>query len=209
MNCEQQLSDLDPYLDAELDPRRTAEFEAHAAQCQDCGRRLAQARRLARALAADPVAGPSEEYTQRALTQARKRQRPPRIVAAGFVAAFSASIVTLIYTGLMVGAPNRDADEVLPVIAMSLAEPRTVNLVFAADMALDDVSLRVDLPRGIELLGYEGERQVRWSTHLQAGKNVLPLQLRATDALGGFLTARLRYEDEEKVFRINVSVSDG
>jgi hypothetical protein len=143
------------------------------------------------------------------LTQARKRQRPPRIVAAGFVAAFSASIVTLIYTGLMVGAPNRDADEVLPVIAMSLVEPRTVNLVFDADMALDDVSLRVDLPRGIELLGYEGERQVRWSTHLQAGKNVLPLQLRATDALGGFLTARLRYEDEEKVFRINVSVSDG
>lgn len=209
MNCEQHQTSLNSYLDKALDAQRAAEFEAHAAQCQDCGRRLAQARRITRAPAADTVAGPGEGTTQRALTVAHKPQRPPRIVAAGFVAAFSASILTLIYTGLMVGAPNRDADEVLPVITMSLAEPRTTNLVFAADMALDDVSLRIDLPRGIELLGYEGERQVRWSTRLQAGKNVLPLQLRATDALGGFLTARLRYEDGEKVFRINVSVSGG
>jgi hypothetical protein len=209
MNCERHQANVDAYLDAELDPRLDAEFEAHAEGCVDCGRRLAQARRLSNALAAYPAASPRQGFFDQALAEARKRQRPPRVIAAGFVAAFAASILTLIYTGLMVGAPNRDADAVLPMVSMSVSEARTVNLVFAADMPLDDVSLRIDLPRGVELLGYEGERQVRWKTRLQQGQNVLPLQLRATDALGGFLTAHLRYADEEKVFRINVSVSDG
>lgn len=36
------------------------------------------------------------------------KRRPPHLIAAGFVAAFAASVFTLIYTGLMVGPPTRE-----------------------------------------------------------------------------------------------------
>lgn len=39
-----------------------------------------------------------------------RRRRPPRLIAAGFIAAFVASIATVIYTGLLVTAPQRDDD---------------------------------------------------------------------------------------------------
>ncbi len=37
-----------------------------------------------------------------------RRRRPPRLIAAGFIAAFVASIATVIYTGLLVNAPRQD-----------------------------------------------------------------------------------------------------
>ena len=39
-----------------------------------------------------------------------RRRRPPRLIAAGFIAAFVASIATVIYTGLLVTAPQREDD---------------------------------------------------------------------------------------------------
>jgi hypothetical protein len=209
MNCTVDGADLDAYLDDALDAERRARFEAHAADCASCRARLARARTLARALAELPVPPPPPGFEARVLAGARVVQRPPRIVAAGFVAAFAASVLTLIYTGLMVGPPKRDSVDPLPVVEMTLDERRTVNLVFAADMPLEEVSLQVALPPGVDLLGYEGRRQVRWSTRLQEGPNLLPLDLVATDAAGGRLTARLRHGGREKVFRIDLAVNDG
>lgn len=209
MHCAQHEADLDDYLDGELDAGRRAGFEAHAADCRHCAERLERARALARSLAAYPVQGPAPQFEARVLAGARVVQRPPRIVAAGFVAAFALSVLTLIYTGLMVGPPRRDAADPLPLVKMTLDERRTINLVFATDMPLDDVTLRIALPRGVELEGYEGQREVRWSTQLQEGKNLLPLELVATDTIGGRLTARLTHGGREKVFRIDLTVTDG
>jgi anti-sigma factor RsiW len=153
MNCTVDGADLDAYLDDALDAERRARFEAHAADCASCRARLARARTLARALAELPVPPPPPGFEARVLAGARVVQRPPRIVAAGFVAAFAASVLTLIYTGLMVGPPKRDSVDPLPVVEMTLDERRTVNLVFAADMPLEEVSLQVALPPGVDLLG--------------------------------------------------------
>lgn len=209
MSCTEHAAEIDAYLDDALDAERRARFDAHAAGCAGCAARLQQASSLARALAALPMQAPAPGFEARVLAGARVVRRPPRIVAGGFVAAFAASILTLIYTGLMVGPPKRDSVDPLPLVQMTLDERRTVNLVFAADMPLEDVTLRVALPPGVELLGYEGLRQVRWRTRLQAGKNVLPLDLVATDTIGGRLIARLAHGDSEKVFRVDLAVSGG
>ncbi len=37
-----------------------------------------------------------------------RRGRPPRLIAAGFIGAFAASIATIIYTGLLVEGPRRE-----------------------------------------------------------------------------------------------------
>lgn len=78
MDCERFREQLDACRAGRLDAEAARAHAAHAAECADCAR------------------------------HARARGRPPRLVTAGFLGAFAASILTLIYTGLKV----READSV-------------------------------------------------------------------------------------------------
>jgi predicted anti-sigma-YlaC factor YlaD len=122
MICTTHGAELDAHLDDALDVEQRARFEAHAVDCLSCRERLAQAESLARALADLPVPAPPPGFEARVLAGARVVRRPPRIVATAFVAAFALSILTLIYTGLMVGPPRRDTVEPPPVVEMTLDE---------------------------------------------------------------------------------------
>ena len=94
-----------------------------------------------------------------------------------------------------------------PTVAMAVDETRTVNLVFASSSAMDDVSMVITLPAGVELRGHEGEQQVSWTTRLAAGNNILPLTLMASAPTTGQLVARLKRGEREKVFRVYVAVN--
>jgi len=212
MDCTTFTALLDDYLDAGLDRGGREAAEAHVATCGACRERLAAARRVQTALAAYPVAGPRDGFADRVLAEAarpRRRRGAPRLIAGGFVAAFAASILTVIYTGLLVEAPRTEIAAGLPMVSMTLDERRTVNLVFASTTALEDVSLRIDLPEGIELAGHAGSRQVRWQTELVPGRNVLPLELVALEPVSGQLVAELGHGEQRKVFRVFVSVMPG
>ena len=90
---------------------------------------------------------------------------------------------------------------------MALEEPRTVNLVFSSATELNDAVLTVNLPAGIEIEGFAGQREITWVTTLQAGKNILPLRLIATTPHGGELLARLEHDNRDRTFRIRVNVT--
>jgi anti-sigma factor RsiW len=206
MNCDQFDNTLDDLLDGALGESDLSELEAHVEACPRCRQRLADARSLAARLQALPVEAPSDGFVQRALERAHtpKRRRAPGLVAAGFLIAFAASVFTVIYTGLMVEAPNTELSAALPSVSMVVEERRVVNLVFASSSALDEVSLRIDLPAGVELAGYEGRSRVDWRTRLVAGRNVLPLELIATEPTEGQLIARLGHGESSKIFRVFV-----
>ena len=209
MSCNRIARDLDALLDEELDRPAADVLERHVAECPSCRAALERAERLKAALRAQPVPGPSAGFFERAIVEAAKvrppRRQSPRIVAAGFLGAFAASVLTVIVTGLWVRAP--ESQQPVSEVAMSLHETKTVNLVFAAGMPLDDVAMSLELPVGIELAGHPAAHEVEWNTQLRAGNNVLPLELVAVDGLGGRLVARLKHGDDEKVFVVNLKVS--
>jgi hypothetical protein len=89
----------------------------------------------------------------------------------------------------------------------ALAEPRTVNLVFASATALDSATLTVSLPDGIQLDGFPGQREITWETSLQEGRNLLPLTLVALTPVGGELLAHLEHDDRDRTFRLRVDVT--
>ena len=66
--------------------------------------------------------------------------------------------------------------------------------------------MTVALPAGIEIDGFAGQREITWMTSLKEGRNVLPLTLVATSSFGGELLATLQHADDNKVFRLQVSV---
>lgn len=137
------------------------------------------------------------------------RSLAARIVAGGFLAAFASSVLTVIFTGLLVKAPQTELAAGLPTITLPADDYRTVNLVFTSRVAIDDVSVLLELPEGVELRNYAGRGRMLWRTALAAGKNALPLALRAPAATRGQLVARVRHGDNEKVFRVYVAASGG
>jgi hypothetical protein len=152
---------------------------------------------------------PADSFEARARPAARARGRAPRLIALMFVAAFAASILTVIYTGLLVEAPRTRISAALPTVAMVVGENREVNLVFASSATVDDVVLLLTLPAGINLLGREGQRRVELRTRLVEGNNILPLTLIASTPAVGQLVARLRHGEDERVFRIHLNAVAG
>lgn len=214
MDCTTFTAGLDDYLDAELEPGARRAADEHLEACAACRERVQAARRVQAALADYPVAGPRGGFAERVLAKAkaarpRRRRATPRLIAGGFLAAFAASVLTVIFTGLLVEAPRTEIAAGLPTVSMTLDERRTVNLVFASATALEDVSLLIDLPDGIELAGHAGSRRVRWHTQLVPGRNVLPLELVALEPVSGQLVAELEHGDQRKIFRVFVSVMPG
>jgi hypothetical protein len=220
MDCQSVNQQLDDYLDGNLSVSARVGFEEHVTACANCARALEQARAVLGGLAALPVAGPSAGFFDRALAKAAQQglqqqtaQHRRHLRGGWFAGALAAGLSALVVGGLVLMqpqvGPSGPSSTAVAALELTIAEPRTFNLVFASTEALGDVSLTVDLPAGIELVGHPARRQVRWTTQLQAGKNVLPLQLVGIEGSGGEIVATLQRDDKQKVFNININLLPG
>ena len=155
----------------------------------------------------EAAAGYFDQALVRATHEGSRRQRN-RWVMTGFGSAIAAGLVLWMIGGFFLTTPDLPvADPAIPGITMTLEVPRTINLVFASAEPLDSATLTVQLPEGIEMSGFPGQREVTWQTSLDVGKNLLPLKLIATSPLGGEVYAILRHDDRGRTFRLRVDVS--
>ena len=113
-----------------------------------------------------------------------------------------------IVSGVFFTTPEIDAPAV-PSVTMALEQPQTFNLVFSSATPLDNATMTVLLPEGIEVDGFAGQREITWMTSLNEGRNILPLTLVATAPVSGELLATLQHEDDDKSFRLQVTVTQG
>ena len=140
----------------------------------------------------------------RAVSEGHKRQRS-RWVMTGFGGAIAAAVALWVVSGVFFATPDIQAPA-LPSVTMAMEEPRTLNLVFSSAEPLEDAMMTVFLPEGVEIDGFAGQREITWMTSLNEGENILPLTLIATSPIGGELLATLRHEDDDKTFRLQVTV---
>lgn len=158
-----------------------------------------------------PMAEASAGFYDRALARAThegtRRQRN-RWIMTGFGSAVAAGLVLWLIGGFFLTTPQTSGPVAdIPGVVMTLAEPRTVNLVFASKSNLDGATLTVTLPDGIELAGFPGQREIAWQTNLVEGKNLLPLELIALTPAGGEVLARLEHDNRKRNFRLRIEVS--
>ena len=64
----------------------------------------------------------------------------------------------------------------------------------------------MQLPAGVEIVGYEGRDSVRWKTTVKAGTNILELPIVVRSGNGGAILARLEHEGKQKTFEFAVRV---
>ena len=154
------------------------------------------------------VPRPSAGFYDRAIAkavQAGQKREKSRWIMTGFGGAVAAAMAIWIVSGVFFTTPNIE-DPALPSVTMALEQPQTLNLVFSSATPLDNATMTVYLPDGVEVDGFAGQREISWMTSLSEGKNILPLTLIATSPIGGELLATLRHEDDDKTFRLQVTV---
>lgn len=213
MNCEQLTNHIDEYMDGSLDAADSAGLERHVASCDACRQTVERERRLRCALenyGETSMPAPAATFYDQALLQAAHRgdrQQRRQSWLRGFGSAVAAGLALWVMSSVLLTSPELDGvDAAIPAVTMALEVPRTVNLVFSSADSLDRATLTVSLPEGIEIAGFEGQREISWVTSLRAGQNVLPLKLIATSSHGGELMATLQHRDDDKSFRLQVTV---
>jgi anti-sigma factor RsiW len=211
MNCNQTTEQIDDYLDGALPTEDQALFDRHVAQCAECRAVVEKGRALQARLAQfGEMTAPTPDagFYARALAKAAQsgmRKQRNRWIMTGFSGAIAATLMIWMVSSVFFAAPRMDQPAV-PSITMALEAPQTFNLVFSSSEALTDASMTVTLPAGIEIDGFAGQREITWMTSLKEGRNILPLTLVATSSFGGELLATLQHADDNKIFRLQVSV---
>lgn len=213
MNCERIRLHIDDYLDGSLGDAEARDLRLHVAGCESCGQVVdseIRMRRLLRDYGSMNI--PDATYFDAALVRAARvgrRRQHRRSWMTGFGSAVAAGLALWVVSTVWFAAPATDTtiEDSMPLVAMTLEQPHTVNLVFSSAAALDDATLTVTLPPGIEVAGFAGKREITWRTSLREGKNLLPLKLIATLPTDGVLLATLRHGDDDRTFRFRIDVS--
>lgn len=213
MTCKDLKESFDDYVDGALDDASATRLKQHVSSCDACQQlvsRELKLRSVLRDYGESSVPTPSAAYFDRALVAAARagsRQQQKRSWLTGFGSAVAAGLAIWVLSSALINAPETVPSESnIPAITMSLEEPRTVNLVFSSASVLENATLTLLLPEGIELAGFAGQREITWMTGLKKGKNLLPLQLIATVATEGELLATLRHGQDDRTFRLRIDV---
>lgn len=207
MKCSEFDNQVQDWLDGELSADRAAALQAHAEACPDCRARAGEFRVLRAALAGLPVPALSGERAERLLKTARPRRwLHPALAAA---AAFALAALVLPFADWdRTGSANGEAAATAEV-SVPLNQLRTVRLALSSQRTLDDATVVLELPPGVELQGRPAQRVLRWQTNISAGNNQLSLPLIAHEPGTGELVARIEHDGKSREMRIRLNAHNG
>jgi len=193
MNCEEFRNLWSDWHDGHDDVDDAA-MARHRDTCSECARHDRQMRTLLDGLATLPLPGEQPE---------RAGWAAPRW------AALAATLVVGIALGLVLAQRDGPASAPsAPPVELAAAGEQRIAIAVESPRQYDDVEFTVQLPEGVELAGFPGQREVRWTGSLAEGRSRLRLPLRiSSDATGGELVARIRHAGGER--QLVVPLADG
>jgi hypothetical protein len=89
---------------------------------------------------------------------------------------------------------------------IALNQAREVSLVFESEHAMENARFTIQLPEGVEVSGYPGQRELSWEGGLAQGKNLLVLPVEAHSGHGGELVAVVTHTGKRKNFALRLDV---
>ena len=145
---------------------------------------------------------------QRAVDRAlatRPEQRYRRGFWAGAASgAALAAAVAALAIGVWVFGPGGGAPAAVPEIRVALNQRSDVTVAVESPEPLTNAEVRIELRGGVELFGYAGQRELKWSTDLDRGINQLTLPVVAIDASGGQVLVEVTHGQKRRAFVLDV-----
>ena len=208
MHCDRFRRNLDPLLDGELDEALSREVEAHLQGCDACAAVRGRNEALRQTLKAIPVPLPEDGFldavVEETLIDTHRTETRFRATA-GIGAALAASVVAWMVFVLPAELPTQP-EATLETVTITMNVEKTFRLTFDSKRELQAAAISVELPAGVEIVGYEGRDSVRWRTTVKPGTNILELPIIVRSGNGGAVFARLEHEGKQKTFEFAVKV---
>jgi len=208
MNCTQAQLQLDEYLDRSLSAIQLKAVQQHVDSCQSCRKEFERAQDIQQDLFDLPVPQPSADFPLRAFAFLQDRQshkqtshRTHWLAAAGGAVAATFALWLVFSPGMYQSAPSVETVQV----RIQTNQVQNVSMVFNSPIAIDEATLRIDLPDNLQLAGAPQRRVIEWKTALKKGSNRLSLPLIATDTRNARLTTRITHGQKAKTFYIDVT----
>jgi hypothetical protein len=204
MKCEDVLTVLQEAAPGNDVARRAA--SEHLSSCEDC-RNAAHAFAVLRAdrdLLIDP---PSDDALHRAIVAAvsqQARERPRRAtfwLGVGVGAALAASVAAAV---LLLRPLADSVGRGVPAVTLAINEVRNVDVALSSPEPLASAEIHVSLSGEIGLKGFDGQRELRWTTDLDRGVNQLTLPIVALGARGGQVLVEVQHGDKRRAFVVDV-----
>ncbi|MDH3362392.1 MAG: zf-HC2 domain-containing protein [Gammaproteobacteria bacterium] len=199
---------MDPYLDGELEEALSREVESHHAECDACAAVRSRKVALRQTLKSIPVPPPEDGFLDAAVeeTLINTHRNETRFRAtAGIGSAIAAGIVAWLVFVLPADLPTQP-EATIETVSITMNVEKTFRLTFDSKRELQAVAILVQLPDGVEIVGYEGRDSVRWKTTVKSGTNILELPIVVRSGNGGAILARLEHEGKQKTFEFAVKV---
>ena len=144
-----------------------------------------------------------EQIMHEATRPAIDKRNPAHFwLGAGFGAAIAASIFAFVFGFGVLTPPENAAMD----FHIALNEPRQMDIAIETDRDLQGATITIILAGDVDLDGFPTQRELSWSTNLDAGVNRLSLPLIATGTNGGQVLVRLDHPQSEQVFVINLAM---
>jgi anti-sigma factor RsiW len=208
MNCDQFRHNLDPYLDGELDTALSLEVDSHSVECEICSALRSRKEALRHTLRSIPVPQPDAGFLDSIVEEtiiSTHRNETRFRATAGIGGAIAAGIVAWLVLVLPADLPTQH-EATIETVSITMNVEKTFRLTFESKHELQAAAISVQLPDGVEIVGYEGRDSVRWKTTVKAGTNILELPVVVRSGNGGAILARLEHEGKQKTFEFAVRV---
>ena len=215
MNCSQIESLLDDYIDASLESEAAASTTLHLLGCSDCEKAFQERRQTRLELKRLEVPAPSAGFFDKAVAKAveidaepsrRRSDQQVQPTARSIVGSLAAAVLVALLIGSIYLTDSPASDPGLPTISLDTGTVTPVKLAFSSEQALVNARFSIQLPVGVELVGYDGQSDLSWTTDLEPGTNVLRLPLVGRTAVSDILIAKLEHPTGTKTFRLQVTV---
>jgi alkanesulfonate monooxygenase SsuD/methylene tetrahydromethanopterin reductase-like flavin-dependent oxidoreductase (luciferase family) len=179
----------------------------HVVDCEDCQAALRAIDAL-RALRDEPTEPVGDAVIQRAVDRALA-MRPVERYRRGFWAGMAsgaaiAAAVAALAVGLWFFGSGNEARNAVPQVRVALNERSDVTVALESPEPLSNAEVHVELRGAVELAGYAGQRELRWSTDLDRGINQLTLPVVAIDASGGQVLVEVTHGQKRRAFVLDV-----
>jgi len=209
MNCHDCKENLDLYIDNELESSLRLRFEEHANECSRCSKMVSREHEMLTALQSIPAPMPQAEFFDQALARTitmTKTHDKKRWLLTGFGGAVAAGVVGWMILGQPMDTIGIDQT---PIARLSFTIGVSKTIRFSIDSAetLADAKLLVSLPEGVEIVGFDMQSEIDWTTTISKGPNILELPIVVYSGTGGTILARVEHENKTKTFEFTISIT--
>ena len=178
----------------------------HAGECADCQAAL-RALEAMRTLRDEPTPIVADGAIERAVDRALATAPSQRYRRGFWTGLASGAALAATVAAMAVGLWLWDSGGgpvAVPEVRAALNQRSNVTVALESPEALANAEVRVELRGGVELDGYAGQRELRWSTDLDRGVNQLTLPVVAIDASGGQVLVEVTHGQKRRTFLLDV-----